>query len=67
VAPGPAATGENAFPIDEYDYLSVAEIVPLLPELDDEELVEVLLYEQAGANRAGILNRIDVLLEGEEI
>jgi hypothetical protein len=40
--------------------------VPLLPELDDQELVEVLLAEQAGPNRAAILNRIDALLEGEE-
>jgi hypothetical protein len=54
------------FPIEDYEYLSVAEIVPLLPELDDQELVEVLLYEQAGANRVGILNRIDALLDGDE-
>jgi hypothetical protein len=54
------------FPIEDYDYLSVADIVPLLPELDDQELVEVLLYEQAGANRVAILNRIDALLEGDE-
>lgn len=53
------------FPIEGYDRLVVAEVVPLLPELDDEELVAVLLREQKGANRAAIVNRIDALLEGE--
>jgi hypothetical protein len=54
------------FPIEDYDYLRVAEILPLLPELDDKELVEVLLHEQAGANRAAVVDRIDALLEGDE-
>lgn len=64
--PAPSRPGADyPFPIEDYDYLGVAEILPLLPELDDTELVEVLLYEQKGANRVGILNRIDALLEGE--
>ena len=63
-APVQPAT-DYPFPIEDYDYLGVAEILPLLPELDDTELVEVLLYEQKNANRVGILNRIDALLEGE--
>jgi hypothetical protein len=54
------------FPIEDYDYLRVAEILPLLPELDDKELVEVLLHEQAGANRVAVVDRIDALLEGDE-
>jgi hypothetical protein len=65
-ARAPFPVEDYPFPIEAYDYLSVAEIVPLLPELDDQELVEVLLYEQAGANRVAILNRIDALLEGDE-
>jgi hypothetical protein len=65
-ARAPVPVEDYPFPIEEYDHLSVAEIVPLLPELDDQELVEVLLYEQAGANRVAILNRIDALLEGDE-
>jgi hypothetical protein len=55
------------FPIEDYGYLGVADILPLLPELDDQELVEVLRFEQAGPNRASILNRIDALLEGDEV
>jgi hypothetical protein len=65
-APASLPASDYPFPIEDYDALTVAEIVPLLPELDDQELVEVLLYEQAGPNRVGILNRIDALLEGEE-
>jgi hypothetical protein len=57
---------DYTFPIEDYQYLGVADILPLLPELDDQELVEVLLAEQAGPNRVAILNRIDALLEGED-
>jgi hypothetical protein len=53
------------FPIEDYQYLEVAEILPLLPELDDQELVEVLMYEHDGPRRVAILDRIDALLEGE--
>ncbi|MDQ6614084.1 MAG: hypothetical protein M3083_04900, partial [Actinomycetota bacterium] len=60
------AVGSYPVPMGDYDVLGVAEILPLLPELDDQEIVDVLLYEQAGANRVAILNRIDALLEGEE-
>jgi hypothetical protein len=61
----PAA--DYPFPIEDYDYLSVREILPLLPELDDQEMVEVLLYEQAGSNRGSIIKLIDALLEGEDV
>jgi hypothetical protein len=54
------------FPIEDYEYLEVAEILPLLPELDDQELVEVLVFEQKGPNRFAVLDRIDALLEGED-
>ncbi|MBI2168949.1 MAG: hypothetical protein HYU28_05550 [Actinobacteria bacterium] len=62
--PPPAAAGE--FPIADYDDLKVGEIVPLLPELDDDELESVRAHEEGGKARATILGRIDELLgEGE--
>jgi hypothetical protein len=49
------------FPIAEYDELRVAEILPLLPELDADELVVVREREQGGKARATILARITEL------
>jgi hypothetical protein len=61
------ATGadEYPFPIEDYDFLDEEDILPLLPHLYDEELVEVFLRERAGANRVAILERLDALMEGE--
>jgi hypothetical protein len=57
---------EPIFPIEDYDLLRVAEILPLLRELDPDELEEVRDREEAGRSRATILNRIDQLLgQGE--
>jgi len=56
----------GVFPIADYDELKVAEVVPLLPELDPDELELVREREQQGANRGTILSRIDHLLAGEE-
>jgi hypothetical protein len=53
------------FPIADYDDLKAAEVVSLLPELDDDELEEVRERETAGASRATVLNRIDQLLGNE--
>ena len=53
---------EVVFPIEDYDELRVAEIVPLLVELDPDELEEVRDREAAGKARATILARIDELL-----
>jgi hypothetical protein len=53
------------FPIEDYDDLRVSEILPLLPELYDDELELVAERERDGANRASVLNRIDDLLGGE--
>jgi hypothetical protein len=53
------------FPIADYDDLKAAEVVSLLPELDDDELEEVREREAAGASRATVLNRIDQLLGNE--
>ncbi|MBV8235701.1 MAG: hypothetical protein JO075_08370 [Acidimicrobiia bacterium] len=54
--------GEGIFPIADYDDLKAAEVVSLLPELDDDELEEVRDREERGAARATVLNRIDQLL-----
>ena len=56
---------DEVFPIEDYDDLRVNEILPLLPELYDDELELVADRERDGANRASILNRIGELL-GEE-
>jgi hypothetical protein len=53
---------EEIFPIADYDELKAAEVVSLLPELDDDELEEVRDREERGASRATVLNRIDQLL-----
>ena len=52
------------FPIEDYDDLRVSEILPLLPELYDDELELVAERERSGANRSSILNRIEELLGG---
>lgn len=68
-----ATTGGGAAPaddsiddlIEDYDKLSVAQILPLLSELDEDELEDVAAYEEDHKNRASVLDRIDDLLEGE--
>ena len=52
------------FPIEDYDDLRVSEILPLLPELYDDELELVAERERGGAARSSVLNRIDELLGG---
>jgi hypothetical protein len=37
----PGASSDDSFPIADYDELRVAEILPLLPELDRDELADV--------------------------
>src|SRR5207248_8266038 len=56
---------EEVFPIADYDDLKAAEVVSLLPELDDDELEDVRDREERGANRATVVNRIDQLLGKE--
>jgi hypothetical protein len=51
--------------IEDYDKLSVAQILPLLSELDEDELEDVAAYEEDHKNRASVLDRIDDLLEGQ--
>ena len=61
VVPSPPRR-EAAFPIADYDDLKVAEILPLLEELDDEELHQVLDREQGDRDRATIVRRVEELL-----
>lgn len=63
-APARAAVWDESlpFPIEEYDSLRVVEIIPLLPELDDQELQAVRGYEQTHRNRVAITSRVDNLL-----
>jgi hypothetical protein len=51
--------------IEDYDKLSINQIIPLLAELDEDELEDVAAYEEDHKNRAKIIDRIDALLEGE--
>ena len=65
LAVAPAVAADDEFPIADYDDLRVNEIVPLLPELDPDELEIVRDREQAGKARASVLGRIDELLGAE--
>ncbi|HSP02338.1 MAG TPA: hypothetical protein VLR27_02485 [Acidimicrobiales bacterium] len=49
------------FPIADYDDLTVAEIMPLLPQLYSDELGVVAERERTGKNRTAILSRLDEL------
>jgi hypothetical protein len=52
---------EVVFPIEDYDDLRVNDILPLLPQLDPDELREVRDREAAGKKRRTVLGRIDEL------
>ena len=56
--------GDDVFPIADYDELKVGEIMPLLVELDDDELDLVRDREERGQARGMIINRIDRLRGG---
>ena len=58
-------TTARDFPIDRYDELRVSEILPLLANLDAEDLKMVREEEAAGKGRASVLARIDGLLARE--
>lgn len=53
------------FPIDRYDELRANEILPLLSELDAEDLKMIREEEAATKARTSVLSRIDVLLARE--
>jgi hypothetical protein len=50
---------EEWFPIEEYESLSAAQILPLLPELDNEELTLVRTRELTLGRRRSLLDEID--------
>lgn len=70
-APAVGGQGEELDNIDDliedYDKLSSEQIIPLLAELDEDELEDVAAYEEDHKNRDEILDHIDALLEGEEV
>jgi hypothetical protein len=58
----PATAGwedDDWFPIEDYESLSAAQIRPLLPELDDEELSLVRAREMSLGRRRSLLDEID--------
>ncbi len=50
---------ELPFPIADYDELTVAQIVPLLAQLEDDELEDVKAHEAAGQARKSLITEID--------
>jgi hypothetical protein len=60
-APADDDVDGDLFPIADYDDLRVAEILPLLPELDAEELEMVKAREMKGRARGTVVTRIDEL------
>ncbi|MDP9006840.1 MAG: hypothetical protein M3N15_07995, partial [Actinomycetota bacterium] len=52
---------DDGFPIEDYDRLRVTEILPLLPELYQDELDMVEERERSGKGRVRVLNRIEEL------
>jgi hypothetical protein len=52
--------------IEDYDGLKVAQILPLLAELDEDELEDVAAYEEDHKNRGSVLDRIDEILDERE-
>jgi hypothetical protein len=52
------------FPIADYDELRVAEILPLLEELEPDEIEVVRDREMSGRNRAVVLHKLDELTGG---
>ncbi len=65
VSVGALPDDDDYFPIEEYDDLRASEILPLLPELDDDELEMVRQRERSGSARSSIMHRIEALLEPE--
>ena len=68
VAPVSFADDEDAdevlFPIADYDDLTVAQILPLLPQLEADELEDVRAREISGAGRKSLLTEIDRHIAG---
>jgi hypothetical protein len=56
-------TGEDAFPIDDYDDLTAAQVVSKLNDLDMPALRRVRDYERRNANRKTVLAAVDTRLD----
>jgi hypothetical protein len=54
----PAAGTASRLAIDHYESLSATQVIPLLGELDPEELEAIERFEQAHRNRRTVLGRI---------
>ena len=52
-------TGEDEFPIADYDELTAAQIVARLGELEPAQLRRVRDYERRNANRKTVLSAVD--------
>ena len=55
-------SGDDAFPIDEYDDLTAAQVVSQLADLDPPELRKVRDYERRNANRKTVLAAVEAKL-----
>jgi len=58
-----ATAADDGFPIPNYDSLSAAELIPLLDDLDADQLEAVADREEAGPNRDAVLDAIDDRLD----
>ncbi len=56
-------SGDDGFPIPGYDDLSESALIPLLDDLDADQLETVADREEAGQNRDGVLDAIDDRLD----
>lgn len=61
-APAPGRRRRRAFPIEDYDTMRVREILPVLEDLDAEDLEVVRRHEVEGKNRSTVVRRADALL-----
>ena len=59
-------TGDDTFPIPDYDRRTVSEILPLLDDLDNDQLDMVVERERRGKNRRAVLRAVDAMFEQEE-
>jgi polyhydroxyalkanoate synthesis regulator phasin len=56
-------TGDEAFPIDDYDDLTAAQVVSRLSDLEAAQLRRVRDYERRNANRKTVLSAVEQKLQ----
>ena len=54
-----SSNGQSAFPIDGYEQLTVAQVLPRLDGLTSLQLLQVQEFERKHANRKGVLDALD--------